>query len=236
MQTERLHPESQMASVAVPGIAAVPAASVVPAVPAMPSARLRAAFAPLFLASGACLLVYVFAGISLLASVGVAFSIVLGVVALRWRVMLPAERVAIARRFKVGLLSGLIATGAYDGFRYLIIEVFNISFWPFDIFSIFGQALLGAGATGVGVTAAGVGFHLLNGVGFGTAYTIMFGHRGIWAGIAWAYVLEVMMVSVYPGWLEMKALEEFLQVSALGHTVYGGVLGSLSARLLRSGV
>ena len=44
-------------------------------------------------------------------------------------------------------------------------------------------------------------------------------------------ILELLMVSVYPGWLDMRALDEFLQVSVLGHIVYGAVLG-YSARWL----
>jgi hypothetical protein len=40
--------------------------------------------------------------------------------------------------------------------------------------------------------------------------------------------LELCMVSIYPGWLEMKALNDFLHVSIVGHLVYGTVLGYLS--------
>jgi hypothetical protein len=42
------------------------------------------------------------------------------------------------------------------------------------------------------------------------------------------------MVSVYPGWLGMKALDEFLSVSITGHVAYGLVLGWLARSLLRS--
>lgn len=42
------------------------------------------------------------------------------------------------------------------------------------------------------------------------------------------------MVSVYPGWLGMKALDEFLQVSIFGHFVYGIVLGYFAKRGVKS--
>ena len=104
----------------------------------------------------------------------------------------------------------------------------GIRFWPFDIFTIFGQSLLGAGFEGAWVRMLGLLFHFANGIGFAIAYTISFGRRGIIAGIIWAMVLELFMVTIYPGWLGMQALEEFLQVSIFGHVVYGVVLGYVS--------
>ena len=215
-----------------PPPAAVPAVSAaVPAALRLPGLA-RATFAPIFLATGASLVIYIVSGVSLLGATAVSIATVAGFGRWRWLQLAPAERIEMARTLKLGVLSGALATAAYDVFRYLIIEVFAISFWPFDIFTHFGRGLVGADAPAVLVTAAGVLFHIANGVGFATAYTVAFGRAGWMAGIAWAMCLEVMMVSFYPGWLNMKALDEFLQVSVFGHFVYGSVLGYTSRRLL----
>ncbi|HET7772023.1 MAG TPA: hypothetical protein VFN74_24840 [Chloroflexota bacterium] len=192
----------------------------------------RATFAPIFLATGASLVIYIVSGFSLLGATAISIASVAGFGRWRWLQLSPDERTTLARTLKVGLISGALATAAYDGFRYLIIEVLAISFWPFDIFTHFGRGLVGADAPAALVTAAGVLFHIANGVGFATAYTVAFGRSGWVAGIAWAMCLEVMMVSFYPGWLNMKALDEFLQVSVFGHFVYGSTLGYTSRRLL----
>lgn len=187
--------------------------------------RFQAMFGALFLASGVALLVYIISGVSLLAALALTMAIVLLVGRMLGRRTGNAIRASLNKALLAGAISGTLATLAYDLFRYLLIEVVGFTYWPFDIFSIFGQALVGAGYSGPWVAAAGFGYHVLNGVGFGTAYAVWFGRRGVWAGIAWALVLEGLMVSVYPGWLDLKALDEFLQVSALGHLVYGAVLG-----------
>jgi len=41
------------------------------------------------------------------------------------------------------------------------------------------------------------------------------------------------MVNIYPGWLGLRALDEFLSVSVVGHLAYGAVLGALCARAAR---
>ena len=45
------------------------------------------------------------------------------------------------------------------------------------------------------------------------------------AGVAFALGLEACMVLLYPQWLRLQAVDEFLQVSIFGHVVYGVVLG-----------
>jgi hypothetical protein len=113
-----------------------------------------------------------------------------------------------------------------------LIKITGIAFWPFDIFRVFGLALMGD-SFGDGLTrAAGFLYHVTNGIGFGIAYTLWMGNRGIWSGIMFAMLLELCMVSVYPGWLGMKAINEFLQVSVFGHIVYGVTLGHCARTLL----
>jgi hypothetical protein len=193
--------------------------------------RQQLLFAALFLSTGAALLIYIISGISLLAAAGLVLAVATVLGALIWRRSATPSRQALRTLIWVGVIAGFLATSAYDLSRFFLIEVTGIAFWPFDIFNVFGQALVGAGYSGPWVRLAGLLYHFANGIGFALAYTIVAGKRGVWAGILWAMILELMMVSVYPGWLDMRALDEFLQVSVLGHIVYGAVLG-YSARWL----
>lgn len=193
--------------------------------------RQRLLFAALFLSTGAALLVYVISGVSLLAAAGLVMVAAAVLGAVIWRRADPRGQMEMGRLLRAGALAGFLATAAYDLSRFFLIEVTGIAFWPFDIFNVFGQALVGAGYSGTWVRLAGLLYHFANGIGFALAYTIVLGRRGVWAGVAWAMVLELLMVTIYPGWLGMEALNEFLQVSVLGHVVYGVVLGG-SARWL----
>lgn len=197
----------------------------------MVTERQRLLFAALFLSTGAALLIYIISGISLLAAAGLVLVAAAFTAALIWRRADGHSRQGLRVLIWAGILSGFLATSAYDLSRFFLIEVTGIAFWPFDIFNVFGQALVGAGYSGPLVRLAGLLYHFANGIGFALAYTIVAGKRGVWSGIIWAMILEVMMVTVYPGWLDMRALDEFLQISVLGHLVYGAVLG-YSARWL----
>ncbi|HSM57961.1 MAG TPA: hypothetical protein VK879_17535 [Candidatus Sulfomarinibacteraceae bacterium] len=193
--------------------------------------RQRTVFAGLFLATGAALVVYVISGVSLLAAAGLALTIALVAGALLWQRAGLRGRQDMRRCLQAGVVAGFLATSAYDLSRFFLIEVTGIAFWPFDIFNIFGQALFGAGYSGAWVRLAGLVYHFANGIGFALAYTILAGRRGVWAGVVWAMILELLMVTIYPGWLGLEALNEFVQVSVIGHIVYGAVLG-YSARWL----
>jgi hypothetical protein len=190
--------------------------------------------AALFLASGAALVVYIVSGISLrwtFIGLGLAATTVL-VLALRR--MPPHRRSFVRRRLAVGAVAGLAATLAYDAVRYGLVEFAGLRIRPFEAWRLFGLALTDTDLPPAVVFAAGTAFHLCNGVAFGIAYTLAFGQRGPVAGIIWALVLETFMVSLYPGWLGLKALDEFLSVSVAGHLAYGSVLGYLARSLLRS--
>lgn len=200
-----------------------------------PPTLLRTVLSALSLSTGAALLVYVVSGVSLLAAASLALAVGGVVAGVLWRRAAGPERAELGRFLRVGCVSGVLATAAYDVSRFILIEMTGIEFWPFDIFQVFGQALVGADQTGLAIEALGFAYHLANGVGFALAYTLLLGQRGVWAGIGWALVLEAMMVTIYPGWLGMRALDEFLQVSIVGHLVYGSVLGVTAQRLLARG-
>jgi hypothetical protein len=185
-----------------------------------------------FLATGVGLLAYIASGISLLVTAAAAAGVAAFAVIWIDRRLDDERRRALRRRIYVGVWAGLLATVAYDTSRLVLIEVTGIRFWPFDIFRVFGEALFGT-AFGPRVTRiAGFLYHLANGLGFGVAYSVWWGRRGVFAGVLFAMGLELCMVIVYPGWLQMKAIGEFLQVSVIGHLVYGSVLGWSARRAL----
>jgi hypothetical protein len=190
--------------------------------------------AALFLASGAALVVYIVSGISLRWTfIGLGLGAA-AVVVLALRRMPPRRRAFVRRRIAVGAVAGLAATLAYDAVRYGLVEFAGLQIRPFEAWRLFGLALTDTDLPPAAVFAAGTAFHLCNGVAFGIAYTLAFGQRGPIAGIIWALVLETFMVSLYPGWLGLKALDEFISVSVAGHLAYGGVLGYLARSLLRT--
>jgi hypothetical protein len=196
----------------------------------------RSVAGALFCASGTALAVYIASGVSLLitASILIGLAVVVGLVL--WHRAGRTDRSELQRLFRVGLVAGAGATAAYDASRYLIIEVLDFGIWPFDTFTLFGRALVGAGYTGWWVTAVGTGYHVVNGIGFGIAYTIWLGRRGPLLGVAWALALEAAMLTLYPTWLEIRSYREFLQMSILGHVAYGLVLGYVARSMLTSPV
>jgi len=66
---------------------------------------------------------------------------------------------------------------------------------------------------------------------FAIGYAMLAAPRGVWAGIAFALVLEAFMLTFYPGWLNVEAIGEFFSMTILGHVAYGATLGSLCRRL-----
>ncbi|NII29530.1 hypothetical protein HB364_30905 [Pseudoflavitalea sp. X16] len=187
----------------------------------------------LFLSTGFALLVYILSGISFPATLCTVLAVAGTVFALVWRKSKQTgKQDYIKKHLFCGLISGLIATGLYDGCRFLLIKLTGIQFWPFDIFTVFGQSVLQSDSRGIGIVITGVLYHFANGIGFAIAYTLLWGKKGIGAGLAFAFALELLMVSVYPGWLHLKALDEFLQVSVFGHIVYGISLGFTAKYLL----
>jgi hypothetical protein len=126
-----------------------------------------------------------------------------------------------------------MGTLAYDAARYGTVALFDLSFQPFHVFEVFGHLFLGEQVPARAAVLVGAAYHLTNGTCFGLAYTLAVRRPGPLTGMAWGVVLELCMATLYPSWLRIQQLGEFLQVSATGHLVYGVVLG-LTARTLLS--
>lgn len=184
------------------------------------------------LATGAALVIFFLTGASLALGLGAVTLVVVTASGTAWLRLDSLLRRVVARRALVGLAAGLLGTMAYDLTRFAVVAVFRLSVQPFEAIPLFGQLLLSTDARSAVSDTVGVVYHLANGAGFGLAFAVVAGRRGVIAGIAWAMVLEVAMVTFYPGWLDIRAREEFLSVTVLGHVAYGAVLGGVARRFL----
>lgn len=182
------------------------------------------------LAGGAGLVTYVVADISL----PLATTLVGVVGAVAWltatRTVSPEAKRWASRRLRQGALSGAAATICYDAARFGVASAAQFSFQPFHVIPIFGRLLLGKHTPDAAAVAMGLAFHLANGIGFGIAYALLVRRPTVVSGILWGLGLELIMAFLYPSWLRIMALREFLTVSAIGHVVYGAVLGFLLRR------
>jgi hypothetical protein len=186
-------------------------------------------------AGGVGLVMHILVNASLpLAMLGIAVS---GAVAWWWsmRGRPPVVRRRIRRTVLSGLRIGLVATAAYDLVRYGVVMAFSMSFQPLHVIPIFGHLFVGAGAPIWLAWLVGFAYHIGNGVGFGIAYVVLFRRPHPVTGILWGLGLELAMATLYPSWLRVTALREFLTVSMIGHVVYGVVLGLLARQLTSTG-
>ena len=175
--------------------------------------------------SGAALVTHIVSGFSLVLALAVTTTILVVAVGVVWVRASPNRRVSVLRRAKQGLVCGILATGAYDLSKFTLSQWDSSPYNPFEALHAFGLLLVGHSASTRLIYAAGSAFHLLNGCSFGVAYCFLFGHRGIVAGIAWGFFLELFQLTLFPGWLDIRFYREFVQISVMSHVVYGAVLG-----------
>jgi hypothetical protein len=128
----------------------------------------------------------------------------------------------------------LVATIAYDLSRTGLAFFDPSPYNPFEAISMFGTLLAGAQASPNVVIATGLAYHFVNGVTFGAAFALLSKRGGVFRGILWGLGLEAFQLALYPGWLDIRAYQEFARISAAGHLVYGATLGALVARSLKS--
>jgi len=176
--------------------------------------------------SGAALVMHIVAGVSLRAALLSAGGGVGAAVGWRWWRATRCERVAVARKAKVGLMAGLVATVAYDAAKFALSQWEASPYNPFEVLPAFGALLVGASAAPPLIYLAGTAYHLWNGIAFGVAFCLIFRRARVAAGIGWGLFLELFQLTLYPGWLDIRFYREFVQISFIAHTVYGVVLGA----------
>lgn len=192
-----------------------------------------------------------FSGIALLLSILLAFSLPVGLVVfgavgagiglVLMRRAPAVDRHSIRRIILAGLLGGVAATISYDVSRALLSALDPVRYNPLLAIDAFGALLLGDDAPASARLLAGSLFHLLNGTAFGVAYCLFFGRlgaisvkRGLLTGIGWGLFLEGFQLTLFPGWLDIRAVQDFAVISGASHIVYGVVLGlTCRAMLIR---
>src|SRR4051812_38886299 len=195
--------------------------------------RMRLLLIGLPMAGGVGLVVHILVGWSLPLAISV---LVLGGFALwawAWPRLPAHARSHLRLCLAAGTAAGLAGTLAYDLARYGTVALFSLSFEPFHVFTLFGTAFLGSSHPQWLLFTVGAVYHVCNGTFFGVAYTIVVRRRGWWTGMLWGAAPEGAMALPYPSWLRIQMLREFLEVRALGHLVYGAVLGTVAAARVR---
>lgn len=194
----------------------------------------------LALFSGIALLLNILADVSLPLALAVTSTAVVGTLAVTVRRVPAVQRRTLLGVLAIGAASGVLATLTYDVTKAVLSQVDPSPFNPFEAIRIFGGLLVGSGAPQAVVLAAGTAFHLLNGTCFGIAYTFLFGATAlrsrrfaIVSGMGWGLFLETFQLTLYPGWLHIRFVQEFATISALSHLVYGATLALLARALLR---
>ena len=183
--------------------------------------------------SGAALLTTIVAGVSLPLALLLSSAIAgLGAWSI-WARSSPGARIRLLATLRIGTLAGALATIAYDATKFALSLPEASRYNPFEVVNTFGQLLVGSSASPALISTAGWGFHLINGVTFGVAYCLLFGRRGVVAGIGWGLFIELFQLALFPGWLRIRAVGEFVRISAISHLVFGAVLGVLCQRGLR---
>jgi hypothetical protein len=188
------------------------------------------------MATGAALVIHILVDVPLWlsATTTVAAAAVVFTMAARRH---PAGREGGQQVIVAGAMAAVVALGAYDLARLAVCEVFDFSVTPFAAFEHFGAGLVGESASSGAKTAAGAVFHVTNGITFGIAYAVLAGRQLTWpgslaTGVAFGLGLEVVMLGLYPAWLQIPNLREFTEMSLVGHVAYGATLGALGHRNL----
>jgi hypothetical protein len=198
-----------------------------------PSAtRTRFALAALAMSSAGAVAVYIVARISLAAAVVVLVVPAGAAWWWTWRRLPAAGRAELIRRARAGVVAGVAATATYDLTRWALVEVFSLSVDPWVTIRLFGRLLVGDDRPASVTLPVGIVFHVVNGIGLAVGFAVLFGGRTWRAGVVYAVVLEVIMVALYPSWLDISKMDEFVTVTFLAHVAYGATLAEVSRRLL----
>jgi hypothetical protein len=186
------------------------------------------------LANGAALVLHIVRSAPLPAALGAIWAAGLAAIVIVIVRSEPWVRRELLRICLVGIGAGLVATIVYDVSKGLLSNLDPAPWNPYEAVRLFGEALIGTGYPDAVTRGVGLLFHVSNGTTFGLAFALLFGG---WAtrsaavalllGIGWGLFLETFQLVLYPGWMNIKFLDEFRQVSFLGHVAYGATLGLL---------
>jgi hypothetical protein len=131
----------------------------------------------------------------------------------------------------MGALYGLAATVIYDLIRPLLKWIFQFQYPPFRAMTIFGTLITGLAPEDPVSQIAGWTYHFWNGISFGMMYVLIWPRGGWISGLAWGLGLQLLMMIVYPSFLNARLSDPgFLTMGIVGHSFWGVVLGYLVRR------
>lgn len=183
--------------------------------------------------SGIALVICILTGVSLRVLLVLTAALAAGVIRLLWRNITDDGKQRLTSIAWTGVISGSVATVAYDAARSILSLWDPSPYDPFEAMRRFGILLSGSAASPEAVFATGAAFHIVNGVSFAIAYCFFVRHPRVSTAVLWAMVLETAQLILYPGWLKVQFYREFAQISAASHLVYGATLGGCARYLDR---
>lgn len=184
----------------------------------------------------------------------VAFAGIGSMQGLFWAVVIPAELVLLGsilyarasglerafRHLWIGVVAGIALTIALDAVRY---TGFRLGALPADMPLVFGNRILDRPMNAEGTALAyllGYGYHFMNGVGFGTVFSVLFGRARWWLGVLYSvFFVEVGMMTLPPMAKMAGAFgierygtiwNEFFLTTLLAHVSMGLALGAIMQR------
>jgi hypothetical protein len=129
------------------------------------------------------------------------------------------------RRLRAGLLAGLLGLIAYDLSRLIFYKSGLFNYYPFHAIPKLGALVTGLTPEATSSIYVGWGYHIWNGFSYAVIYALVAGPAKWYWGVAWAMILEIMMLLSYPTFLAVKMDAPFVGISLFGHLCYGTVIG-----------
>lgn len=131
----------------------------------------------------------------------------------------------------LGLGAGLVATLAYDVYRFVASHTFAVAFDPFRVQPVFGQILTGLPTTHPWALLAGWSYHLWLGALLGMILAAVRPRGGALEGALYVVALQLGRWAMYPSVLQAGTNDqEFFANGIVGQMFWGLVLGlALSA-------
>lgn len=132
---------------------------------------------------------------------------------------------AVVSALVLGLIGGVLGTFVYDGVRYALTASGVFDYDGFTAIYIFGGWITGTEPTTTEAAVAGWTYHFWNGISFGLFYALLFGGRHWMIGVLYGVLMELMMLGLFPFFLQVTDRVDFVALSLVGHLFYGLVLG-----------
>jgi hypothetical protein len=135
------------------------------------------------------------------------------------------RRLPFWRRLRAGLLAGFLGLIAYDITRVAIYKSGIFNYDPFHAIPKLGALVTGLTPEATSSIYVGWTYHIWNGFSYAIIYALVAGPAKWGWGVAWAMILETLMLLSYPTFLQVRMDLPFIAISLFGHFWYGTTIG-----------